>query len=234
MSRACLLLLVVATLACAPRLPLAVAPVSGQDVSQWPPADQALLKSITAMGNLQTLREQFSTRTTRDGQPYLSVNVERAYVAPDRRYEKVDGRSVAETVAGEVVYVGSRFFRRTGDGPWQELGGMESFVWPAREYTFASVRNVAYEGPGDADGRPARIVRFTHEGSVEMKNAGWQFETRLWLDPDTGLFLRRETRGVREDIDLENRRTVVMRHEGTWTYLSHNANIAVNEPPIAE
>ena len=226
MPRACLLaLVVVVTLGCTPSLPL-------EDTSKWPPPEQALLSALTAMGNLKTLREQFSTRTTRDDEPYLSVEVQRAYVAPDRRYEKVSGRTPAESVAGESVYVGSRFFKRSGEEPWQELPGMEAFVWPAGEYTFSNVRNVSYEGPGEADGHPARIIRFSHEGSVETKNAGWQFETRLWIDPQTSLFLRRETRGVREDLDLVNRRTIVMRHEGTWTYMSHNGSIAVLEPPV--
>ena len=227
MLRPCLLvLLVVALVGCTPSL-------SVEDTSKWPPAEQALASALTAMGNLKSLREQFSTRTTRDDQPYLSVEVQRAYVAPDRRYEKVNGRSLAETVEGETVYVGTRFFRRAGESGWQELTGMESFVWPANEYTFTGIRNVAYEGPGEADGRTARIVRFSHEGSVEAKNSGWQFETRLWLDPQSGYFLRRETRGVREDLDLVNRRTIVLRHEGTWTYQNHNGSIAVSEPAVA-
>lgn len=228
-----IVVLVAAVLACAPGLPL-IAAGPTQDPSKWPPADKELATASDTMNHLKALYEQFTREITRDGEFFLGITGERAYVAPDRRYERSEGRSAVETTVGEHVYIGSRLFKRVGNGPWEELPAtMEPFVWPAKEYSFINVQNVAYEGPGEVDGRPARVLLIRHEGSVETKDAGWQYQTRLWIDPQTHYFLRRETRGTREDIDPIARRTIVHRFEGNWTYSRHNGSIAINEPPVA-
>jgi hypothetical protein len=233
MLRTCALAsLLLVTLACTSGLPLVAGPT--QDPSKWPPADKTLTTAIATMGGLKSLREQFSREIYRDEQFFLGVNVERAYVAPDRRYEKLEGRSgVEQAMAGETVYVGSHLFRRQGSGPWHDLGQMETFMWPSNEYQFFGVKGAAYEGPGTVDNRPARIVRFAHEGTVDTKDAGWQYETRLWLDPDTNYYLQRETHGTREEINMAERRSIMWRFAGQWRYQNHNSAISVVEPADA-
>ena len=230
MTRLSLAILLLLVVACAPGVPLAVAPDPGREAASWPPADQALRAASAAMGELKTLREQLSTRTYRNEALFLAIDGERAYVAPDRRYERLDGRSSVESVVGETVHLGPRFFKRVGEGSWQELPWNESFRWPADEYDFPNVRGVSYAGAGEVDGRPARTLLLQHEGTLERRNAGWQFQTRLWIDPQTGYFLRRETRGTREDPDPIGGRPLVQRYEGTWTYQHHDAAITISEP----
>ena len=232
MRSACLLVLVlVASVACAPSVAPVAATDPAREMASWPPADATLQAASGAMSELRTLREQISTRTYRNDEPFLSVDAERAYVAPDRRYERMVGRSPVESVSGETVEIGARFFKRVGEtGAWQELPMAETFHWPGREYSFAAARQVAYEGVGEVEGRPARILVLQHTGSAETRNAGWQFQTRLWIDPQTGFFLRRETRGTNEEPDLMTRKPQVQRYEGSWTYRDHNGAITIAEP----
>jgi hypothetical protein len=214
-----------------PAVPLNAARDPAQDVSTWPAADAALHSASAVMSQLSTLREKASTRTYRNDELFLSVDAERAYVAPDRRYEKVEGRSAVEAVGGETVQIGARFFKRVGiDAAWQQIAWTESFAWPAREYLFGGLRNVTYVGPGDVNGRPARILLLQHEGDAESRNAGWQFQTRLWIDPSTNYFLRRETTGTRQEPDLMAGKPLVQRYEGNWTYTDHDGSIAISAP----
>jgi hypothetical protein len=229
-----MLVCLLAATACLPGLPavpLNAARDPARDVSTWPAADAALQAASTTMSQLTTLREQVSTRTYRNDELFLSVDADRAYVAPDRRYERVEGRSAVEAVDGETVQIGARFFKRVGkDGGWQQFAWTESFEWPAREYLFGALRGVTYAGPGDVNGRPARILVIQHEGNAESRNAGWQFQTRLWIDPTTHHFLRRETTGAREEPDLVTGKPLVQRYEGTWTYMDHDGSIAISAP----
>ena len=228
------LLCLLATTACLPGLPavpLNAARDPARDVSTWPAADAALYSASAAMSQLTTLREKVSTRTYRNDELFLSVDAERAYVAPDRRYEKVEGRSAVEAVDGETVQIGARFFKRVGkDGGWEQFAWTDTFAWPAREYVFGGLRSVSYVGPGDVNGRPARILLLQHEGDAESRNAGWQFETRLWIDPATNFFLRRETKGTRQEPDLMAGKPLVQRYEGAWTYTDHDGSIAISAP----
>jgi hypothetical protein len=140
-----------------PAVPLNAARDPAQDVSSWPAADAALHSASAVMSQLTTLREKASTRTYRNDEPFLSVDAERAYVAPDRRYEKVEGRSAVEAVDGETVQIGARFFKRVGkEAGWQQLAWTESFGWPAREYLFGGLRKVSYAGLGEDPATPAR------------------------------------------------------------------------------
>src|SRR5215212_2601322 len=211
------LICLLAATACLPGLPavsLNAAREPGLDVSSWPAPDAALHSASAAMSQLTTLREKVSTRTYRNDELFLSVDAERAYVAPDRRYEKVEGRSAVEAVGGETVQIGARFFKRVAqEAAWQQFAWTESFAWPAREYLFGGQRGVSYAGPGDVNGRPARILVLQHEGDAESRNAGWQFQTRLWIDPATNYFLRRETTGTREEPDLMAGKPLVQRYE---------------------
>ncbi|HZU05686.1 MAG TPA: hypothetical protein VFB73_06915 [Chloroflexota bacterium] len=225
--------LLLTLLACTPNVRVAAVPGSDPGLASWPPPDQALQAASAAMASLQSLREQVSTRTYRNDTLFLAIDAERAYVAPDRRYERMEGRSAVETVAGETVMIGSRFFKRLGDGPWQQLDWTETFTWPAAEYSFAGVRDVSYGGTDTIDGRTARILVLHHEGSAETRNAGWQFETRLWIDPQTGYFLRRETRGKYTEPDPVGGKATVQRYEGTWVYRDHNGPIRIVEPSAA-
>jgi hypothetical protein len=225
------LLAVTACLPGLPAVPLTTARDPARDVSTWPAADAALNSASAAMSQLTTLREKVSTRTYRNDELFLSVDAERAYVAPDRRYEKVEGRSAVEAVGGETVQIGARFFKRVAkEATWQQFAWTESFAWPAREYLFGGLRSVSYAGPGDVDGHPARILVLVHEGDAESRNAGWQFQTRLWIDPATNYFLRRETTGTREEPDLMAGKPLVQRYEGTWTYTDHDGSIAISAP----
>jgi hypothetical protein len=224
-------LLLIGALACTPSVPLGGPPDSSREVAPGPSADEALLTASAAMGQLKTLRERVSTRTYRNDEPFLAVDAERAYVAPDRRYERMEGRSPVDNVAGETVQIGARFFKRVGDAAtWQHFPWTESVVWPAAEYSFAGARNVSDDGTGEVDGRAARILVLQHEGSAEGKNAGWQFHTRLWIDPKTHHFLRRETRGMREEPDPLTGKPLLQRYEGSWTYMDHNGAIGISEP----
>jgi hypothetical protein len=214
-----------------PAVPLNAARDPAHDVSSWPAADAALHSASAVMSQLTTLREKASTRTYRNDEPFLSVDAERAYVAPDRRYEKVEGRSAVEAVDGETVQIGARFFKRVGkEAGWQQLAWTESFGWPAREYLFGGLRKVSYAGLGDVNGRPARILLLQHEGDAESRNAGWQFQTRLWIDPSTNYYLRRETTGTREEPDLMTGTPLLQRYEGTWSYTDHDGSIAISAP----
>src|SRR4051812_35101044 len=134
MVRVALLLgaaLVFAACGAMPALPFAAAARPGGDPSTWPPAETALTNASAAMGRLKALRELVSTRTYRNDEPFLSLDSERAYVAPDRKYERVEGRSAVEAVGGETVQIGARFYKRVGaDAPWQQFPWTDSVVWP--------------------------------------------------------------------------------------------------------
>jgi hypothetical protein len=228
-----LVALLVAIGACAPGLP--ALPFTGRDpardVSTWPAADTALATASSTMSQLKTLREHVVTRTFRNGELFLSLDSDRAYVAPDRKYERMEGRSAVEAVEGETVQIGAQFFKRVGkEGQWQQFPWTESVVWPGQEYSFGGAKNVTYAGPGEVDGRLARILVIQHEGSAETRNAGWQFQTRLWIDPTTNYFLRRETTGAREEPDPTAGKPMLSTYEGTWTYMSHNGSIAISAP----
>ena len=221
-------LLLVVTAACSMTLP--TSPDAARETASWPPPEQALASSSAAMNELKTLRERVSSRTYRNGEPFLEVDAERAYAAPDRRYERMDGRSSVESVGGETVWIGQQFFKRVGENAaWQRMAWTEAFAWPAGEYSFTAMHGVAWAGSGEVDGRPARILLVPHRGSAEKRNAGWEFQTRLWLDPSSGYFLRRETAGTHEDSATGQSQ----RYEATWTYLDHNGAIRVVEPPGA-
>jgi hypothetical protein len=183
------------------------------------------------MGALQSLRERISTRLYRDDALFLAVDAERANVAPDRRYERMDGSSSVETVSAETVQVGNQFFKRPqGSAEWETFPWTEAVVWPGNEYAFPHVRDVGSGGIVDLDGRPARLLAFHHEGAAETRNAGWRFQTQLWIDPQTHYFLRRETRGTRAQNDSRTGQPLVERYEGTWVYQSHDAGIQISEP----
>ncbi len=183
------------------------------------------------MTQLKTLREHVVTRTYRNEELFLSLDSERAYVAPDRRYERMEGRSAVEAVQGETVQIGAKFFKRVGkEGQWQEFPWTDTVDWPGHEYTFMGVHGVTYAGAGEVNGRPARILVIQHEGAAETRNAGWQFQTRLWIDPTTNYFLQRVTTGSIEQPDPIAGKPMVQRYEGTWTYMDHNGSIAVSAP----
>jgi hypothetical protein len=221
-------------IACTSALPLRAPADPARDVAAWPPPEQVLRTGSAKMGELTTLRERVSSRTYRNDEPFLAVDAERAYVAPDRRYEKMEGRSPVESVSGETVQIGAQFFKRlNATGAWQQFPWTEAVVWPGGEYSFPGTKNVAYEGAGDADGRPARILTLQHEGTNEARNVGWQFQTRLWIDPDSGYFLRRETRGGRQEPEPITGKTLTQRYEATWTYLDHNGPITISDPIAA-
>jgi len=221
-------------LACTSALPLRAPADPARDIATWPAADQALRTGSAKMGELRTLRERLSSRTYRNEEPFLAVDAERAYVAPDRRYEKMEGRSPVESVSGETVQIGAQFFKRLNvNGPWQQMRWTESVVWPGSEYSFSGAKNVTYEGVGEADGRPARTLTLQHEGTGDARNVGWQFQTRLWVDPDTGYFLRRETRGGRQETEPTTGKPLTQRYEATWTYLDHNGPITISDPIAA-
>jgi hypothetical protein len=215
-----------------PGLPVNAAGDPARDVASWPPADAALSAASTAMGQLTTMREHVTRKTYRNDELFLSADVESAYVAPDRRYECFEGRSPVESVQAETVQIGPRFYKReVRQGTWEELPWPEPFAWPARDYTFTGVKSVSYAGPAELSGRTTRVLLILHEGSVETRNAGWQLQTRLWIDPATGYFLRRETSGSREEPATGGAKPLVQRFEGTWSYLDHNGSIGISAPP---
>jgi hypothetical protein len=233
MPRAWLLpLCLLAAVACSPPISPAGASPATPDTSTWPAPETALNAASTAMSQLQSLRDRFVSRTYRNNELFLGVEVERAFVAPDRRYERFQGQSPTETVKGETVILGPRLFKKVGDdGPWQALPAMETFVWPGMEFTFSGVKGPTWSGAESVDGRPARILTLTHEGSVQQQNAGWQFQTKLWIDPETHYFLKRETQGTRQEpADPVTGKPLVQRYEATWTYMNHNASISITEP----
>jgi outer membrane lipoprotein-sorting protein len=236
MPRAWLIpLCLLAAVACAPpTAPVGAAPAT-PDTSTWPAPDAALTAASAAMSQLQSLREKFVSRIYRNDQLFLGNDVERAYVAPDRRYERFEGRSPVEVVKGETVTIGPRFFKKVGDdGPWQALPAMESFAWPAQDYMIAGARGATWVGAEQIDGRTALVLVVTHEGSPQQRNEGWQFQTKLWIDPETHYFLKRETRGTRQEpADPTTGQPLVQRYEATWTYLNHNAAISITEPADA-
>jgi hypothetical protein len=222
--------LVFAACGALPALPFAAARPAG-DPAGSPPADTALTNAGAAMGRLKALRELVSTRTYRNDELFLSLDAERAYVAPDRKYERVEGRSAVDAVGGETVQIGALFYKRVGpDAPWQQFPWTDSLNWPGNEYTFSNLQGVSYAGTGDVEGRPARILLLKHEGSAESHNAGWQFETRLWIDPDSQLVLRRETRGTRNDPDPSTGAALLQRYEATWQYKDPDGSIAISAP----
>src|SRR5947209_2277755 len=138
MSRAWpLALCLLAAVSCSP-LPAAVgAAAPAADTRGWPAPGASLAAASAAMSSLQSLREVLSTRTYRDDALFLGLDAERAYVAPDRRYERISGRSAVEEVKGETVTIGPRFYKKVGDdGPWQGLPPVENFYWPGSEYSF--------------------------------------------------------------------------------------------------
>ncbi len=226
-----LVLLLLAAAGCAPRPPLVDASGPAQSMADWPAPDAALAAASSTMDGLQSLREELSTQTFRDDKLFLAITAERAYAAPDRRYERMEGRSAVETVKGETIAIGPRFFKRVGDdGVWQEVSGGDVFAWPGNEYEFPGAHDVAWAGPDQVDGKPARILVLAHDGSPEQRNQGWQFKTRLWIDPETNYFLQRETKGQRDDSDPQTGKPMVQRYEGHWTYLNPNASISISEP----
>lgn len=209
----------------------AAQPAAPRETDGWPAAQQSLDAAIAAMSGLESMRERVSTRTFRNEEPFLAVDADRAYVAPDRRYEKVDGRSPVESVSGETVQIGGRFFKRLGSSnEWQRLAWPEPVRWPGNDFRFNNVREVTWEGPGEVDGRPARVLKLVHEGTAEARNAGWLFQTRLWIDPETSYFLKRESRGQHEEPDPAGAKPLLQRYEGTWQFMSHNASISISEP----
>ena len=181
------------------------------------------------------MREKFSSRTYRNDQMFLGADVERAYVAPDERYEHFEGRGPTDVVTGETVTLGTRFFKKVGaDGPWQAQPATDNFVWPGDSFMFTGVQATSWVGVDQIDGRPARILLIRHEGDAQQRNAGWDFQTKLWIDPDTNYFLKRETRGTRQDpADPTTGKPLLQRYEATWTYMNHNASISITEPPGA-
>jgi hypothetical protein len=233
MPRAWLIpLCLLAAVACSPpTAPVDAAPAP-PDTSAWPAADTALATASTAMSQLQSLREKFVSRTYRNDDMFLGYDVERAYVAPDRRYERVEGRSPVDVVKGETVTLGPRFFKKVGDdGPWQALPAMDTFTWPAQDYVLTGVHSATWAGAEAIDGRQARVLVVTHEGNAQQRNDGWQFQTKLWIDPETNYFLKRETRGSRQEpADPSTGHPLVQRYEATWTYQNHNASISIDEP----
>jgi hypothetical protein len=233
MPRAWLLpLCLLAAVACTPPIaPVGASPAT-PDTSSWPAPETALSAASTAMSQLKSVRDKFVSRTYRNDELFLGVDVERAYVAPDRRYERFQGHSPVETVKGETVAIGPRLFKKVGDdGPWQALPAMDMFVWPGAEYAFSGVKEPRWTGAEPIDGRTTRIMTLTHEGSPHQRNEGWQFQTKLWIDPETGYFLKRETRGSRQEpADPVTGKPLVQRYEATWTFMSHNASIDVAEP----
>ena len=233
MPRAWLLpLCLLVTVACTPPIPLVGAAPATPDTSTWPAPETALSTASAAMGQLQSLRDTFVSRTYRNDELFLGVDVERAFVAPDRRYERFQGHSPTETVKGETVAIGPRIFKKVGDaGAWQALPATDVFVWPGSEYTFTGVKGPAWSGVEAIDGRSARILTLTHEGTAQQQNAGWQFQTKLWIDPETNYLLKRETRGSRQEpADPITGKPLVQRYEATWIYQNHNASISITEP----
>ncbi|MBX5492703.1 MAG: hypothetical protein IRZ14_16250 [Chloroflexi bacterium] len=198
-------------------------------VHTWPPPEQALADAVAAMNGLRSVREHYRSQTYRDGQLAQFIDSERVYVAPDRKWEQGRYGTPQETIDAEVVQIGTKLFRRVGTGAWQRMEWPGGLKWPNDEFGFPGASNVAWMGPGDADGRPARILAFQHAGSAEQRNAGWEFHTQLWLDPQSQLVLQRVTTGRREGDSA----TPPQRFEGTWTYTDHNAALAVNEPQAA-
>ncbi|HEY7067041.1 MAG TPA: hypothetical protein VII06_36590 [Chloroflexota bacterium] len=237
MPRAWLLpLCLLAAVACTPQLPLVAPAGAAADTSKWAAPDAALAAASAAMTQLQSLREKFVSTTYRNDEMFLGYDVERAYVAPDRRYERVEGRSPVEVVKGETVTIGPKFFKKVGDdGAWQALPPMEGFAWPANSFAFTGVTSTAWAGAEQIDGRTARVLMLTHAGTAAERNEGWQFQTRLWIDPETNYMLKRETRGARQEpTDPTTGKPMVQRYEATWTYTNHNASISIAEPPVAE
>ena len=233
MPRAWLLpLCLLAAVACTPPTAPAGAAPAPPDTSTWPSADAGLATASAAMSQLQSLREKFVSRTYRNDEMFLGYDVERAYVAPDRRYERVEGRSPVEVVKGETVTLGPKFFKKVGDdGAWQALPAMDNFAWPGQGYVLSGARGATWVGAEAIDGRPARVLVVTHEGSQQQRNEGWQFQTKLWIDPETHYFLKRETRGTRQEpADPATGQPLVQRYEATWTYTNHNASISITEP----
>ncbi|HZR98449.1 MAG TPA: hypothetical protein VFE37_07075 [Chloroflexota bacterium] len=236
MPRAWLIpLCLLAIVACTPSIAPAGAAPAPPDMSTWPAPEVALAAASEAMSQLQSLREKFVSRTYRNDDMFLGYDVERAYVAPDRRYERVEGRSPIEVVKGETVTVGAQFFKKVGDdGRWQALPAMENFAWPAQEYVLAGARGATWVGADTVDGRPARVLVVTHDGTPQQRNDGWQFQTKLWIDPETNYFLKRETRGTRQEpADPATGKPLIQRYEATWTYMNHNASISITEPADA-
>src|ERR671932_775145 len=104
MPRAWLFLLCVLAATACTSPPALVSPVgAAPDTSKWPAPDAALAAASNAMTQLQSLRERFVSTTYRNDEMFLGYDVERAYVAPDRRYERVEGRGSTDVVTGETV-----------------------------------------------------------------------------------------------------------------------------------
>jgi hypothetical protein len=199
-------------------------------VASWPPADEALAAASAAMSGLRSLREHYIAQTYRGDQLAQFIETTRAYVAPDRKWEQGRYGTAQETIEAEIVQLGTKFFRRVGTQPtWQRLEWPGGTTWPGDEFRFPGAYHVAWVGPGESNGRAARILSFQHAGSVEQRNAGWEFHTQLWLDPQTHYLLQRVTTGRR----AADGATPSQRFEGTWTYTDHNAAITIQEPPTA-
>jgi len=201
------------------------------ETASWPPPADALQASSDAMSALASVRERQTARSYRNEQLHLELEGERAYVAPERRWERVTAKSGGEVIVGETVQVATRFYKRIGEtASWQKQDWIDHYGWPMAEYRFPEAVNPTWLGAGEADGRAARILTFQHSGNNERRNAGWEFQTRLWLDPQTGHILQRQTSGSHK---AEGAGGMTQRFEGTWTFLDHNGSIAVNEPAAA-
>ncbi|HLI27742.1 MAG TPA: hypothetical protein VKZ60_11755 [Chloroflexota bacterium] len=196
-------------------------------VASWPAAEQALEATSAAMSRLQSLREHYTSRTYRGEQLAQFMDSERVYVAPDRKWEHGRYGTPQETIEAEIVQIGTKFFRRIGtQRTWQRMEWPGGVSWPGDEFRFRGASQVAWVGPGEVGGHPARILGFQHAGTAEQYNAGWAFQTQLWLDPQTQYILQRVTTGWREGDSA----SPPQRFEGTWTYSDHNAALTVNEP----
>lgn len=199
------------------------------EATSWPPPEQALQAASDAMSALRSMRERQTMHSYRDEQPFLALEGERAFQAPDRRWERVEGRSGVDSVSGETMQFANRFYKRVGDtSTWQKLDWPEPFVWPADEYRFPGATNVSWTGNAIVDGRDARVLTFRHEGSLERRNAGWKFETKLWLDPATNFILQRHTTGSQQAENGQQQRTEI-----TWLYADHNVSLEISEPAAA-
>ena len=124
-----------------------------------------------------------------------------------------------------------RFYKRIGDtATWQRVEQQAAYAWPAQQFRFPGAYGFAWLGSGESEGRPARILAFQHAGSVETRNAGWEFQTRLWPDPATSYILQRQTTGARRN---EGSAGPSERFDGSWLYRDHNVSLAINQDNFA-
>ena len=213
-------------------VPLTTARDPARDVSTWPAADAALQSASAAMSQLTTLRERVSTRTYRNDELFLSVDAERAYVAPESALRESRGTK-RRRGGGRRNSADRRSLLQAGG-----QGGRLAAVRLDRIVRLARSR-VHLRRPAQRELRLGRATwTGTQRGSSYLctratpraATPGWQFQTRLWIDPATNYFLRRETTGTREEPDLMAGKPLVQRDEGTWTYTNHDGSIAISAP----